>query len=184
MEIFLLISEQRSGPFALEHLHDMERLGGLPAETLAWFDGQKQWLPVREFLARYPLPVVQPSTSWRRSGRREPSRLRGLAGALIAAVVGGVALGVLSVAIGAYFTYLWWALGWGVGFTAAQCARSTEQDQVVGLFACGAALVAILLSLAWFDSAVKNMVIIGGFLMLISFPGSLWLAFRTGSQQS
>ena len=184
MEVFLLISEQQSGPFSLENLHKVHRLGGLPAGALAWCEGQEHWRPVADFLSLHPLPQAQATASPRsRPVRREPSRLRGLAGALVAALIGGAALGGLSVAIGAYFTYAWWPLSWVIGFTASQCARNKDHDQVVGMFACGATFLAIALSLVCIDYRPR-MIIIGGLLTIVSFPGSLWLAFRTGSQQS
>src|SRR5215467_4844776 len=56
MEVFLLISEQQSGPFSLENLHKVHSLDGLPAGALVWCEGQEHWLPIADFLSIHPLP--------------------------------------------------------------------------------------------------------------------------------
>src|SRR5947209_10921130 len=89
MQVYLSVSGQQSGPFNLLNVREMKQLGSIPADTLAWCENEPDWLLVDDFLARHP--VSFPAKPAVRSARKEksPSRLRGLAGALLMSIVGG-----------------------------------------------------------------------------------------------
>lgn len=183
MKIYLLISDQQSGPFSLEDVQNMKRLGTLPPETLAAREGQEYWLPLDEFLILYPLPPAQVTPSKARSGLPKKSRLRGLAVALAAALIGGAIMAVFAAVYGVLIPVLWFPMGWITGFAAAESSH-VEDDQVMGALAAGATLLGILLSLLGFGMHHGLGVIILGFFglgILISFIGAPWLAFRSGT---
>jgi hypothetical protein len=178
MQVFLSISGQQSGPFNLLNVYEMKRLGSIPVDTLAWCESQPDWLLLDDFLARHPIkapsqPSLRPSTP------KSPSRLRGLAGAFLMSIVGGVLIAAFAALTGALFTIFWWGLGWANGAVAKRWART--HDQVVGLFAFIATLLGIFISFAGLTFREKSVIMFGGIGFLICFPGSLWLAFRTAS---
>lgn len=183
MKIFLWSSGQQSGPFSLEDIHNMKRLGSLSAETHAACEGQGQWLPLEEFLMTNPLPVQKASPSRSRPETAGPSRLRALAGALVVGIIGGLVLAIPGAIWGFLIPVLWFPIGWIAGFVAVEWGH-TEDDQVVGLFAAGSTLLGMLISLAGLGMHQGVAVIIlGGLFTLVSFIGAIWLAFRTGSNQ-
>lgn len=120
MKIFLWSSGRQSGPFSLEDIHNMKRLGGLSAETLAVCEGQENWLPLEEFLVTNPLPVQKTPPSRSRPERAEPSRLRALAGALLAGIIGGLVLAIPAAIWGFLIPVLWFPIGWIAGFVALE----------------------------------------------------------------
>ena len=183
MKIYLLISDQQSGPFSLEDAHNMKRLGTLPPETLAACEDQEQWRPLGEFLVLYPLPPTQPPPSKARPEPPKTSRLRGLAAALVAAIIGGAIMAIFAAVYGVLIPVLWFPMGWIIGFVAAESSH-VEDDQVMGALAAGATLLGILFSLIGFGMHHGYGVIILGFFglgILISFAGAPWLAFRAGT---
>lgn len=183
MKIFLWSSGQQSGPFSLEDIHNMKRLGSLPAETHAAREGQEQWLTLEQFLVSNPLPAQKAPPSKPKPERPEPSRLRAFAGALTVGIIGGLVLAIPAAIWGFLIPVLWFPIGWIAGFVAVEWGH-TEDDQVVGIFAVGATLIGIFISLAGLGMHQGIAVIIlGGLGALGSFIGSIWLAFKAGSSQ-
>ncbi len=180
MNIFLYFSEQHSGPYSLEAVHGMKNLGSLPTDTLASFDRKDPWLPLDEFLALHPLPVAPKPKS--RAARPQPSRLRGLGGALLGGIVGGSIIAGITAVSGAFFTILWLPMGWVVGFLAAEWGR-IDEDQVVGAFAAGATVLGIFVSAAGLGAHRENVIILGPIGTLGGFIGGIWLAFKAGSSR-
>lgn len=181
INIYLLVSDQQSGPFSLEALHDMKNLGTLPPETLAASEGQEQWLPLNEFLDLHPLPVkqVQPPKPHREP--TQPSRWRGLASALAAALISGILMAIFAAVFGVLIPVLWFPMAWVVGFVTAESSH-VEDDQVMGALAAGATLLGILISTAGLGMHQGyGAVILGPLGALISFFGAPWLAFKTGT---
>jgi hypothetical protein len=106
--------------------------------------------------------------------------LRGLAGALLASIVGGALIAGITALTGALFTIFWWVLGWVTGAAAKSWART--HDQIIGLFAFGSTIIGIFISGAGLEVRGHSVILFGGIGLLISFVGSLWLAFRTASR--
>jgi DNA-directed RNA polymerase subunit RPC12/RpoP len=120
------------------------------------------------------------STKANRKEKRAPSRLRGLAGALVAALIGGGIIGGISVLIGLIFPFLWFGMAWAVGNTSKKWGANT--DQLNGLFSFLATALGMAVSFEVVDLAsLQVSFIFGGLGFLVSLIGSLWLAFRTGS---
>jgi hypothetical protein len=179
MEVFLHVSGQQNGPFSLSNVHDMKQLGSIPGDALAWCQGEPNWLPLKDFLTRHPINPPRQAAVRRPKESKSPSRLRGLAGALLASFVGGALLAGFAALTGVLFSIMWWGLAWGTGTAAKSWARKND-DQVVGLFALGATLIGIVISTAGFEIRPNSKMVLGG-LAAFSFFGSLWFAFRTGS---
>jgi hypothetical protein len=183
MKVFLWSSGQQSGPFSLEDIHNMKRLGSLSAETHAAREGQEQWLPLEQFLVANPLPIQKTQSSKPKPERAGPSRLRALAGAVTVGIIGGLVLAIPGAIWGFLIPVLWFPIGWIAGFVAVEWGH-TEDDQVVGLFAVGGTLIGIFISLAGLGMHQGVAVIIlGGLGALGSFIGSIWLAFKSGSNR-
>src|SRR5690348_10172874 len=89
MQVYLSVAGQQSGPFNLLNVYDMKRLGSIPAETLAWTESEPDWLLLDDFLARHPVSFPSQAPVRRSAKEKRPSRLRGLAGALLMSIVGG-----------------------------------------------------------------------------------------------
>ena len=179
MDVFVSMDGKQFGPFSLENLHEMRRLGNFGAETLVWSEGQPDWLPLNEFLARHPIRSSPQPAKPGPGQRRRPSGLRGLAGALVAGIVGGALVAGLAALTGALFTFLWWGIGWASGAVARSWAG--KSGQAIGLFAFLATVIGIFISGAGLEVHSKGVILFGGLGVLISLPGSLWLAFKTGN---
>jgi hypothetical protein len=179
MQVYLSVSGQQSGPFNLLNVYDMKRLGSIPADALAWCESEPDWLSLDDFLARHPIKAPSQPSVRRSTTPKSPSRLRGMAGAFLMAIVGGALIAGFTALTGALFTIFWWGLGWANGAVAKRWART--HDQVVGLFAFFATLLGIFISGAGLGFREKSVIMFGGIGVLICFPGSLWLAFRTAS---
>jgi hypothetical protein len=179
VQVFLSISGQQTGPFSLLNVHEMKRLGGFPMDTLAWCESDGDWLLLDDFLARHPVSFPSRASIRRLTKEKSPSRLRGLAGALLMSILSGGLIAGFVALTGALFGILWWGMAWAIGMAAKHWARTS--DQIIGLFAFGATLIGIFISAMGF-AAHPNAKVTGGLIMFISFPGSLWFAFRTGSR--
>lgn len=172
MEFFVSINGEQRGPFSLESLHQMKQLGSVPTDTLVWSKDRNAWSALDEFLTLHPFRVAP---TRRAAKTPRPSRIRGFAAAFAIAIVGGGLIAGLAAVTGALFGILWLLLGWATGAVARAAARTS--DQCIGLFAFFATLLGICISFIGLEY-VKKPVLMG---FLITFPVSLWLAFRTGS---
>jgi hypothetical protein len=183
MEIFLWIGGKECGPFSLRDVYDMKQTAGLGADTLAWTAGESEWRPLSEFLANHPVALPR-QTATKGSGpeRRKTSRLGGIAGAFVGAVGSAALVAGIAALTGALFTFLWWAIAWASGSLAKTWGRTA--DQLNGLFAFLATIVGIFVSGIGLAAVSRPVFVFGGLGVLISLPGSLWFAFRTGSRPS
>ena len=180
MQVYLSVAGQQSGPFSLLNVYEMMQLGSVPGDTLAWCQTEPNWVLLDDFLARHPIKQSESKDSSRRSRtQKSPSRLRGLAGAFLMSMVGGALIAGFTALTGALFTIFWCGLGWANGMVAKRWARTN--DQIIGLFAFAATLLGIVISFTGLAARAKPVIMFGGIGFLICFPGSLWLAFRTGS---
>jgi hypothetical protein len=102
-----------------------------------------------------------------------------LGGALVGGIVAGALVAGLAALTGALFTILWWAIGWASGAVARSWAG--KADQAIGFFAFLATLLGIFISGIGLEVHAKGVIIFGALGFLVSLPGSLWLAFKTGS---
>jgi hypothetical protein len=64
MQIHIAPQGQQEGPFTLDQLNLRLRDQGLPADTMAWYEGCPAWIPVREVpgISLPPPPAAPPST--------------------------------------------------------------------------------------------------------------------------
>jgi GYF domain 2 len=185
MDLFICVDGQQRGPFPLKSLHDMRSLGTLSAGALVWSPETNSWTDLDNYLLQHPLATLESSTLANpRPGKKKiprgPSILLGLLGALgVAVVAGGVIAGV-GILTGAFLPFLWWAMAWGSGTAAKACGRTS--GWLMGLLSFAATLLGIFISCTCLES--HPVIILSGIGMLISFAGSLWFAFRTGSTEN
>lgn len=172
-----MVDGQQRGPFPLQSLHDMRELGSLGSEALVWSPETSSWTALDDYLFRHPVATLESSNTRKEKKARKPSVLLGLLGAFgFAATAGAMIAGVVMLT-GALFFILWWAMAWGTGMAAKACGR--RSGGLMGLFAFAATFLGIIIScLPLTGHPVSSL---GGFGMLISLPGSLWFAFRTGN---
>ena len=62
MQLFLYHEDRQSGPFSLEAVRDMVRLGAVPESALGWHEGAPEWLPLGTILAEAP-PEPRPTSA-------------------------------------------------------------------------------------------------------------------------
>src|SRR5215831_6172652 len=155
MEVFVSMDGKQMGPFSLENLHEMKRLGNFGAETLVWCEGQQDWRPLNEFLGLYPVRSSQPAAKSRSRKERQPSRLRGLAGGGVAGIAGGAVVAGLAALTGALFTFRWWGIGWASG-------AARKSDQAPALFALLGTAIRMSISGAALDFHAKGVVPFAG----------------------
>lgn len=166
---WILSGEETKGPYTLSQMESMWESGLIRASTLYCQEGSEQWSPVASRFG-----------ALRRTRSRGPSRSRGLAGALTAGIIGGGIIAGLAAFTGSLFTVLWWVPGWAAGTAARSWART--HDQLIGLFAFAGTFLGIFISCAGLKAQGHTAIVFGGLALLITLPGSLWLAFRTGSR--
>jgi hypothetical protein len=180
MKLFISIAGERRGPFSLRNLHEMKALGSLAEGTLVWTAGNETWIPLDEFLLQHPITEAELDPNGIDVKPRGASRIRGLAGALTAGILGGGMIAGLAAWTGLLVTLLWWVLGWATGALARSWGR-TANDQVIGLFASAATFLGMMISVAGIESRPQRVIMLGPLGLLISLVGSIWLAFKTGS---
>jgi GYF domain 2 len=178
MDFFVLVNGQQQGPFGLKNLHEMAALGSFDDEALVWCPKTNSWMPLKAYLLSHQVPGAGDSKNGRDKKERKPSAILGFLGALLAGVAGGGIISGVGILTGGFFPILWWAMAWGCGEAAKACGRSN--GQLMGLFAFVTTFVGIMISCTCLDHG-HPVIILGALGMLISLPGSLWLAFRTGS---
>jgi hypothetical protein len=161
----------------------MQQTGGLGSEVLAYVAGQPDWQPLKQFLAGHPLaPQKQAASRWAPPQREDVSRLGGMAGAFVGAVASAALVAGLAAVSGALFTILWWAIAWCSGGLARAWGKTA--DQFNGCCAFAATILGILISGTGLAAVSRPVFVFGGLGVLISLPGSLWFAFKTGSTPS
>jgi len=58
MQISVFNNGQQLGPFPLDAVHNMVRLGSLPDTAHVWYEGAPDWIPLPTFLQQYPVPAA------------------------------------------------------------------------------------------------------------------------------
>ena len=58
---YLLYGEQQTGPYTPDQIRSMWTSGQITADTLYWFEGSPQWVPVREFVQSALPSSIRPS---------------------------------------------------------------------------------------------------------------------------
>ena len=79
MQISVYNDGQQLGPFPLDAIHNMVRLGSLPQTAHVWYEGAPDWIPLPTFLQQYPVPAA-PATALMHSVGPSP-RSPGMIGA-------------------------------------------------------------------------------------------------------
>jgi hypothetical protein len=146
MEIHVFANSQQMGPFPLDSVIDMARMGSLPAEAMVWHEGATDWYPLSRLLAERapgvvlgagaaPVEVAEPARPSspafnppQVSPKELPSTtgyvVRGVAAGFGVAVAGGLLWFGISVAAGFRIPFVGLAVGWGVGRVTAWASRN------------------------------------------------------------
>src|ERR1700722_3967641 len=177
MDLFVSVDGQQQGPLPLMNLHEIAALGSLAAEALVWSQEKNSWIPLKAYLLAHPLPSAEDAKKGKSGNKQKPSAIRGFFGALLTAIVVGGIISGIGILAGAFFPIFWWALAWGCGEAAK--AWGGRHCNLMGLFAFITTMLGIMFSFSCLDYG-HPVIILGGLGMLISLPGSLWLAFKTG----
>lgn len=182
MQLHVFQDQKQLGPFALDNLHEMLRLGSLNDTAFVWHEGLPDWQPIGPFLAANPAAVpvavpvpLAPPIRAHVPRSSEPSDVGRLARAILA---GGVACLIAAglwaaIAIGLHVQLgiLAWGVGVMCGFAVARFGRGN--GVVFQVIAVGYSLLGIALG--------KLACVIGlGFLPLGLFD-LLWIVFAVAS---
>jgi len=62
MNLYLYHNNEQSGPFPLEAVQEMVRLGTVPETALAWYEGAPEWMPLTTFLPKQEAAATPPRT--------------------------------------------------------------------------------------------------------------------------
>lgn len=143
MQISVYHNGQQLGPFPLEALHNMVRLGSLPDSALVWYEGAPDWIPLPTFLQQHPVPAAPAGSPAPAPGRTAPSQMlstahtpagatqlsdasrlirASIAGGVAALIGGGVWAG-LAIGIGIQLGYVAWGIGLLCGFAVSKLGR-------------------------------------------------------------
>jgi len=145
MQISVYNNGQQLGPFPLEAVHNMVRLGSLPETALVWYEGVPDWIPLPTFLQQYPVPAA-PAASPAHSataGRMTPQQmlsashasagggqlsdsarlLRATIAGAVAALVGGGVWAGLAIGLSVEIGWVAWGIGVLCGFAVSKLGR-------------------------------------------------------------
>lgn len=186
MEIHVFQNQQQTGPFPVEAVVEMGRLGTLPRDALVWHDGATDWYRLEQFLRERGVPVADaPSPSRQREAALEAEALaqarraddgpsatacvvRGVGAGFGTALVGGLLWAGGSYAVGFRIPFFGMAIGWAVGYATNRASRG-EGTLLLPISAC-----------IWTLLAILPMTGIG-FMGLGAFAAALWLAWRNAA---
>lgn len=146
MQIHIFQDEKQTGPFPLDAVHNMKRLGSVNDTAMVWHDGLTDWQPIGPFLAANqpsrPLSVAappfkaaapaKPKAVWgpaqtSPAPKPEPSDVNRLmrsilAGGVAALISGAVWIGI-AVGVGIQIGWLAWGIGWLCGLAVSNFGR-------------------------------------------------------------
>lgn len=149
MQISVYNDGQQLGPFPLEAVHNMVRLGSLPQTAHVWYEGAPDWIPLPTFLQQYPVPAApaaaMPMQQAAGPGRASPAMMAAarahgavgeagqisdaqrllrasIAGGVAALIGGGVWAGIV-ISTGIEFGYVAWGIGLLCGFAVSKLGR-------------------------------------------------------------
>lgn len=161
MQITVYNNGQQLGPFPLDAVHNMVRLGSLPNEAMVWYEGAADWIPLPTFLQQYPLPAAPAAAAAPASGRMSTQQMlsasqapRGggqlsdgarlvratIAGGIAALIGGGVWAG-LAIGLSIQLGYVAWGIGLLCGFAVSKLGRG--HGTIFQIMAVGCSLVGI-----------------------------------------
>ncbi len=141
MQISIYHNGQQLGPFPLDAVHNMVRLGSLPNEAMVWYEGAADWIPLPDFLQQYPLPAApvaaaapaRMSTQQMLSAAQAPAGggqlsdgarlVRATIAGGIAALIGGGVWAGLAIGLSIQLGYVAWGIGLLCGFAVSKLGR-------------------------------------------------------------
>ena len=145
MQISVYNNGQQLGPFPLDAVHNMVRLGSLPDTAHVWYDGAPDWIPLPTFLQQYPVPAAPAaapahsampgrmttqqmiSASHASAGEGQLSDsarlVRATIAGCVAALIGGGAWAGIAIATHREIAYLAWGIGLLCGFAVSKLGR-------------------------------------------------------------
>lgn len=143
MQISIYSDGQQSGPFPLDALHNMVRLGSLPDTANVWYEGASDWIPLPAFLQQHPMPAAPMVAAVVQSGvratispapRPAPSRksgelsdaarlVRGLVAGGVCAILAGAVWAGIAIALTVELGYVAWGIGLATGLAVSKLGR-------------------------------------------------------------
>ena len=197
MQISVYNNNQQLGPFDLEAVHNMVRLGSLPQTAHVWYDGAPDWIPLPTFLQQYPAPAAptagpapgrmspQPmlSTAHAPAGGGQLSDAQRLIRATIAggvaALVGGGVWAGLAIGLGVELGYVAWGIGLLCGFAVSKLGRGhgtifQVMAVVCSLVGIGIGKLAFLMSAGGEDMGIVDTLGIVDIVFVIFAMASAW----------
>ena len=145
MQISVYNNGQQLGPFPLDAVHNMVRLGSLPQTALVWYEGAPDWIPLPTFLQQYPVPAAPVAMPMQAAGPSQMSPgmiaaahahgaqagqisdaqrlLRATIAGAVAALIGGGVWAGLVITTGVEIGYVAWGIGLLCGFAVSKLGR-------------------------------------------------------------
>jgi hypothetical protein len=141
MQISVYNDGQQLGPFPIEDVHNMVRLGSLSPTAHVWHDGAPDWIPLPTFLQQHPMPAAPavtpraalpaahaslyaPQATAGQDQLSDAARLvRATIAGGVAALIGGGVWAGLAVGIGVELGYVAWGIGLLCGFAVSKLGR-------------------------------------------------------------
>ena len=145
MQISVYNNGQQLGPFPLDAIHNMVRLGSLPDTAVVWYEGAPDWIPLPTFLQQYPVPAApaaspahsaapgRMSTQQMLSASHAPAGggqlsdsarlLRATIAGGVAALIGGGVWAGIAIGINREIGWVAWGIGVLCGFAVSKLGR-------------------------------------------------------------
>ncbi len=148
MQISVYNNGQQLGPFPLDAVHNMVRLGSLPQTAHVWYEGAPDWIPLPTFLQQYPVPAAPAAPAGMPMRSAGPSHalpemmaaaraqgaeagqisdgqrlLRATIAGGIAALIGGGVWAGLAIGTSSEIGYVAWGIGLLCGFAVSKLGR-------------------------------------------------------------
>lgn len=145
MQISVYNNGQQLGPFPLDAIHNMVRLGSLPQTAHVWYEGAPDWIPLPTFLQQYPVPAAPAAMPMQAAARTQMSPammaaaqahgaqggqisdsqrlLRATIAGAVAALIGGGVWAGLVITTGVEIGYVAWGIGLLCGFAVSKLGR-------------------------------------------------------------
>lgn len=163
MQISIFNNGQQLGPFPLDAVHNMIRLGSVTKEAMFWYEGCPDWISLATFLQQYPLPAAPVAASAPAAGRMNTQQmlaashapggggqlsdgarlLRATIAGGVAALIGGGVWAGLAIATGIQLAYVAWGIGLLSGFAVSKLGRGHGTIFQVMAVLCSLAGIAV-----------------------------------------